>query len=71
MQQLYKIIRYKQNGTQPKTQKTGLTLEQARNYVNDPETSSKTAEKACNGSETKINNWHDKQKHWFDGFVKE
>ncbi|MBQ3946017.1 MAG: hypothetical protein II670_10490 [Alphaproteobacteria bacterium] len=47
-----------------------LTLEQARRWCNDPETSSYTAQppKGCGGDEEKIQRWHDKKKHWFDGF---
>ena len=65
----YKIVRYYEDGRRPRTIKRGLTLEQARKHCEDPETSSMTAKNACNGNQEAINRWHEKQKHWFDGFT--
>ena len=47
-----------------------LTLKEAREWCNDSETSSYTAQppKGCGGNEEKIKRWHNKKKHWFDGF---
>jgi hypothetical protein len=49
----------------------GLTLEQARKHCDDPETSSISAAKpkGCANDERKIELWHEKQKHWFDGYT--
>ena len=65
----YIIIKFYQDGRKPRTIKTGLTLEQARKYCSDPETSSMTAKLACNNKANKIQLWHEKQKHWFCGFT--
>lgn len=48
----------------------GLTLDEARAWCNDAETSSYTAQSphGCGGDEKKIERWHEKKKHWFDGF---
>lgn len=53
--------------------KGGYTLEQARKYCSDPETSSKTAKPplGCGGDPKKIERWHKLQKHWFCGFESE
>lgn len=51
----------------------GYTLEQAREYCSDPETSSMTASKphGCAGDQKQIERWHKLQKHWFCGFESE
>lgn len=65
----YKIIKYYQNNSKPRVIKTGLSLEQARKYCSDPETSSMTASNACKGKPEIIAKWHETQKHWFYGFT--
>lgn len=70
----YKIVRFYEDESKPKTIiKRGLSLEEAKKWCNDPETSSKTASKpkGCAGDEAQIARWHEKQKHWFDGFTQE
>ena len=71
MTTLYKIVRMYQNHRRTRTMRRNLTLEQAQKHCQDPETSSKTAKSACNGSERAIQNWHEKQKHWFDGYTEQ
>lgn len=74
MEDTYKIVRvYEKTLKHSRVQKRGLTLEQAQKWCNDPETSSMTARKplGCDGDDRQIERWHDKQKHWFDGFIKE
>lgn len=70
MSQLYKIVRFYQNERRPRTMAKSLTLEAARKWCNDPETSSSTARKpkGCDGDEAMIERWNEKQKHWFDGY---
>lgn len=67
-EQLYRIVRNYENGRKSRVMRKDLTLEQAREHCEDPETSSRTATKACNGNEARIERWHQEQKHWFDGF---
>lgn len=69
----YEIVRYYENiNRKSRVIQRGLSLEQARAWCNDPETSSMTAKapKGCGGNTAKIDRWHDAQKHWFDGFRK-
>lgn len=70
MTELFSVYRFKENGSKPKLQKSGLTLDQARAWCNDPETSSKTAKqpRGCGGKESTIERWHTTQRHWFDGY---
>lgn len=66
-----RIIRFFEDPErESKVIKTGLTEEQAKQWCNDPETSSYTAKapKGCEGNPDKIAKWHEKKKHWFDGF---
>lgn len=70
----YEIIRFYENpDRKPTVLQHGYSLEQARAYCDDPETSSMTAKypKGCGGDEKKIARWHEKQKHWFVGFRSE
>lgn len=64
----YLVVRYYQNNRNKRIQRTGLTLKQAQEWCEDPETSSMTAKNACNGNDKIIDKWHDNQKHWFDGY---
>ena len=54
----YSIIRHYFN-KENKTTQTGLTLEEAREHCNDPETSSHTASDPCESG------------RWFDGYEEE
>ena len=55
----YNIYRYYNKlGKKPKLQATGLTLEKAQEWCNDPETSSKTATKKRSRC----------RYEWFDGY---
>lgn len=67
---LYKIVRFYEADRKPRVMRRNLTLEEAREHCNDPETSSISASKpkGCAHDERKIERWHDKQKHWFDGY---
>lgn len=69
MGKLYEVVRFRENGTQ-RVQKRNLTLKQAQDWCNDPETSSMTASspRGCHGSQKLIDKWHEQNKHWFDGF---
>jgi hypothetical protein len=60
----YKIIRFFQSGER-KTMETGLTLEEAQEHCNDPETSSKT----CTRPELLLVT--QKRGPWFDGYEEE
>lgn len=67
----YNIRRFYENPNRDsRVVQRGLSLEQAKKWCNDPETSSYTAKapKGCEGNEKKIERWHEKNKHWFDGF---
>lgn len=71
MEELYEAVKFWQHPDKaPKVLRKDLTLEEAREYCNDPELSSRTARspKGCGGDERKIQSWNDKQKHWFVGF---
>ena len=67
-----KIVRFYENDERRcRVIKHGLTLEETKEWCNDPETSSYTAQPphGCGGDEAKIARWHKKKKHWFDGFI--
>lgn len=67
----FKIVRfYEDNSKSKQIIKTGLTESEAKNWCQDPETSSYTAQPplGCAGNEEKIAEWHEQKKHWFDGF---
>lgn len=67
----YNIRRFFENeGRASRIVARGLTLDEAREWCNDPETSSYTAQapKGCGNNPTKIEKWHENKKHWFDGF---
>ena len=72
-----RIVRFYENlerGTNGRTIiKRGLTEEKAKEWCNDPETSSYTAQppRGCGGDPEKIAKWHKEKKHWFDGFESE
>lgn len=72
-EQLYSVYRFYQNDRRRRRMATDLTLKQAQDWCNDPETSSHTAEKpkGCGGDERAIERWNDKQKHWFDGYERQ
>lgn len=72
MSESYKIIKFYEDGRN-RVVRRGLTLEQAKQICNDPETSSMTAKKprGCANDETQIARWHETQKHWFLGFQRE
>ena len=65
---MYEIVRFYQDGRKQRVQKRNLTLKQAQEWCNDPETSSMTAKNACGDNQKMIDRWHAKQKHWFDGY---
>ena len=70
----YSIVRfYEDPDRENKVIRTGLTLEEARKWCEDPETSSYSATppKGCGDDDRKIVRWHRAQKHWFDGFRSE
>lgn len=67
----YQIVRFYEDDRGRKIIKNNLTLEEAKEWCNDPETSSMTAKDACNGDEEMIEKWHEERKHWFDGFEHE
>lgn len=71
MEKTYKIVRFYQNGRPARVMRRGLTLKQAQDHCNDPETSSETKKTACNGNDKAIARWHEQQKHWFDGYTEE
>lgn len=67
MPQLYQVVRYYQDpNKRAVVQKENLTLEQAREWCSDDETSSKTASKYA--SMTKRSNLDKNQQNWFDGY---
>lgn len=62
----YKIVRFYQNPDTPsEVITTGLTLEQAQEHCNDPETSSRTATGEHAVARTK------QYGSWFDGYEEE
>ena len=68
---LYNIRRFYENeNRESRIVRRGLTLEEAREHCSDPETSSYSASspKGCGNDEQKEAKWHEKKKHWFDGF---
>ena len=65
----YKIVRYYQNDRRPRVQRTGLDLKAARNWCNDPETSSKSKE-SLQSPKTQAR-YDAELLHWFDGFTEE
>lgn len=64
----YTVYRFYQSGSRPRIRRKGFTLRQAQEHCSDPETSSRTATKACNGNPEAIERWNKKQKHWFEGY---
>lgn len=71
---VYCIKKYYERSDRPaRIIQKGYTLEQAREYCSDPETSSMTARPplGCGGDPKKIAKWHERQKHWFCGFESE
>lgn len=60
----YKVVRFFQNGGK-RVIKSGLTLEQAQEHCNDPETSSSTAKSAAAKRRTETHGL------WFDGYTEE
>lgn len=74
MAKTYLLVKFYQNpDKKPFTVQKGYSLEEARKYCDDPESSSMTAQppRGCGGDPAKIDDWHAKQKHWFIGFVSE
>jgi len=69
-ERVYAIVRFYENDRAPFVIQKGLTIDEARAYCNDTELSSITAKspKGCGGDPKKIQEWHDKKKHWFVGF---
>ena len=65
----YKITRLYQNNRKPRTIRAGLTLKQAQEHCQDPETSSMTSSKCCENDPVKIEKWHEKNMHWFDSYT--
>ena len=71
-ERLYKIVRFRQSGTSTtRNMPKNLTLKQAQEHCSDPETSSKTAKRGCNGNDARIARWSEKGKHWFDGYTEQ
>ena len=68
MTKLYKIVRFYQNNRKTRTMNRNLTLKQAQDWCNDPNTSSMTK---GNPSQKTIDRWHEEQKHWFDGYTEQ
>jgi hypothetical protein len=67
----YEICKFYQNpDKQTQILRRGLSLEEARDYCDDPELSSRTAQtpKGCAGNQKRIEKWGIKQKHWFVGY---
>jgi hypothetical protein len=60
----YKIVRFFMNHSK-RTIATGLSLNEAQEHCNDPETSSRTCKKSENIKRTK------KHGPWFDGYTAE
>lgn len=67
---VYCVKQFYESGRLPRIIQKGLSLEEARAYCGDSESSSMTAKKprGCAGDEGQIKRWHKKQKHWFYGF---
>ncbi len=66
MADTYKIVRgYFNEKYAKRTIATGLTLEEAQAHCRDPETSSRTCQKAANVRRT------EQRGPWFDGYTKE
>lgn len=67
---LYSIYRMYQDDRPRRRMAKDMSLAQAQAWCEDPETSSMTAKppKGCGGNEKTIARWHEKQKHWFDGY---
>lgn len=61
----YQIVRFYATKGQRRVLNRGLTLEQAQEHCNNPETSSTTCKKWSNVRRTK------KYGQWFDGYQKE
>jgi len=66
---MYEVVRFTQKGKQS-VMRIGLTEKEAQKICTDPETSSMTARKpkGCDGDVSRINKWHEAQKHWFYGY---
>jgi len=63
---MYNIVRfYKDDNLQQEVIESGLTLEEAQDHCNDPETSSRTAQ--CPEATERTQQCGD----WFDGYRKE
>lgn len=62
---LYKIVRGYQNSYKRRTIASGLTLEEAKEWCKDPESSSTTCQKPENRRRTKAKG------PWFDGFAED
>jgi hypothetical protein len=60
----YKIVRYFLNGSK-RTIHRGLTLEEAQEHCNDPETSSRTCTSSVGKRRTR------EKGPWFDGYTEE
>lgn len=73
MSEVYKIVRMYENDRRPRTIQKNLTLKQAQEWCQDPETSSMTARKprGCDQDERQIERWHAQNKHWFDGYERQ
>lgn len=61
----YRIVRMYKEGHPPKTMKEGLSLEEAKEWCRDPETSSRKCEEPENVKHT------EEMGDWFDGFEAE
>lgn len=71
MAKKYEIVKfYQTNEKLPYVVQRNYSLEEARAYCDDPESSSMTAKppKGCGGDQAKILKWHELQKHWFLGY---
>jgi hypothetical protein len=70
---VYMIVRRYQNERPTRVIAKNLTLEAARAWCEDPETSSMTAKspRGCGTGKWQVRNktnWHKLNKHWFDGY---
>lgn len=61
----YSVIRYHKNDGARKVMQTGLTLAEAQEHCNDPESSSRTA------TTSEAEHYTDHHGPWFDGYVEE